>query len=455
MKLFSSLIAILFYIQNLFSQSWDNIVTSNQNFYYFNSASVDTISNTMYLGGLFDGINNIQTKGIIKYNGVNFDSLSSGLTYTSSAIQQPVTHCLKMFQNKLYVAGIFEKAGKYSLNNFARWNGSDWDSINFKLHGSISSMIVYNNELYVAGVFDSIGGNKSYNIAKYDGTNWYNVGQSYSPVTSIESFNSVLYRVGGDSAGVPCSDIEYFNGTNWIPWACVYGGVTKSVSGIKTIDSMLYVYGKFDNIVGVNCRGLAAWDGSIWHSFNYGTTLGGFTNSFIKDVSKIQGNIYVSALGDSINDELLSGYGIAKYDGTKWCRFMSPINGLVNFSIDYNDSLFFGGTTLIVGGSSPANGLIKWTGGQTTIFCELLVSVNEIRLPYLSIYPNPTTSIINIVDENNQFQNATIQITNYLGQVVFISPFTNQIDLRSLSSGMYFLTIFNKEKRQTNKFIKQ
>lgn len=455
MKVFSILFTTFFCISTLVSQNWVNVVSSNQNFYYFHTASVDTISNTMYLGGLFDDINNIQTKGIIKYNGVNFDSLSSGLTYTSSAIQQPASKCLKMFQNKLYVAGIFEKAGKYNLNNFARWNGSDWDSINFKLHGSISSMIVYNNELYVAGVFDSIGGNKSYNIAKYDGTNWYNVGQSYSPVTSIESFNGVLYKVGGDSAGVSCSDIEYFNGINWIPWVCVYGGITKSISGIKAIDSMLYVYGKFDNIGGVNCRGLAAWDGSIWRSFNYGTTLGVFSSSYIKDVSKIQGNIYASAVGDSISNEVLSGYGIAKYDGTKWCRFMSSINGLVNFSIKYNDSLFFGGTTLIIGGTSSANGLIKWTGGQATTSCEPLVSVNEIRLSYLTIYPNPTSSIINIVDENNLFQNATIQIKNYLGQLVFTSPFTNQIDLHSLYAGMYFFTLEDKEKIQRVKIIKQ
>lgn len=59
----------------------------------------------------------------------------------------------------------------------------------------------------------------------------------------------------------------------------------------------------------------------------------------------------------------------------------------------------------------------------------------------LSIFPNPTNSILNIVDNQNQFQNATIQIKNYLGQIVFTTPFTNQIDLQSLSSGMYFLTL--------------
>ena len=447
---------VLFYLPNLVSQNWVNVVTSAQNFNYFYTGAVDTTSHTMYLGGFFNEINNIQTKGIVKYNGVNFDSLGSGLQYLSSLVQQPVSKCLQMFQNKLYVAGVFDKAGRYNLNNFARWNGTDWDSVNFKLNGSISSMIVHNNELYVAGIFDSIAGSKSYNIAKYDGTNWYNVGQSYSSVTAIENYNGVLYKVGGDSAGVSCSDLEYFNGSNWIPWSCVSGSITKSIWGIKKIDSMLYVYGKFDSIGGVSCRGLAAWNGSKWFGFNYGTTSGAFSNSFVRDISKINGNIYASGIADSISNTSSAGSGVAKYDGNKWCRFINPISGLAHFFLEFNDSLYFGGTNFIIGSTSFAKGLVKWIGGSSTLDCEPYVGINEVaRVENLKIYPNPTTSIINIEDENNLLQNATINIENNLGQVVFTAPFTNQINLSHLSSGMYFLTIKEKSNKQTVKILKE
>lgn len=73
----------------------------------------------------------------------------------------------------------------------------------------------------------------------------------------------------------------------------------------------------------------------------------------------------------------------------------------------------------------------------------------------LYIFPNPTTSIINIVDENNQLQNATIQIKNYLGQLVFTSSFTSQINFSSLSAGMYFLSIEDENSKKTIKIIKQ
>jgi hypothetical protein len=73
----------------------------------------------------------------------------------------------------------------------------------------------------------------------------------------------------------------------------------------------------------------------------------------------------------------------------------------------------------------------------------------------LSIFPNPTNSFINIDDEKKQFQNSTIEIKNYLGQVVFTTPFNSQINLQNLSAGMYFLTIQDKTSSKTVKFIKQ
>ena len=84
------------------------------------------------------------------------------------------------------------------------------------------------------------------------------------------------------------------------------------------------------------------------------------------------------------------------------------------------------------------------------------VGLNENNLfQNIQLYPNPTNSILNIVDENNQLQNTTIQIKNNLGQLVYTSPFTSQINLHSLSAGMYFLTIEDKSSKKTIKIIKQ
>jgi hypothetical protein len=73
----------------------------------------------------------------------------------------------------------------------------------------------------------------------------------------------------------------------------------------------------------------------------------------------------------------------------------------------------------------------------------------------LVIFPNPTTSVINISDKQNQFQNSTIEIKNYLGQLVFTTPFNSQINLSDLSAGMYFLTTEDKNNKRTIKIVKE
>ncbi|MES2760953.1 MAG: T9SS type A sorting domain-containing protein [Bacteroidota bacterium] len=70
-------------------------------------------------------------------------------------------------------------------------------------------------------------------------------------------------------------------------------------------------------------------------------------------------------------------------------------------------------------------------------------------------FPNPTNSILNITDETNQLQNATIEMKNPLGQTVFVSPFSNQIDISSLASGMYFLTVQDRGIKKTVKVVKE
>ena len=84
------------------------------------------------------------------------------------------------------------------------------------------------------------------------------------------------------------------------------------------------------------------------------------------------------------------------------------------------------------------------------------VGINENGLlKNIQLHPNPTNSILNFIDEQNQLQNSTIQIKDYLGQVVFTAPFTSQINLSNLPTGIYFLTIQNGTINKTAKFIKQ
>lgn len=71
------------------------------------------------------------------------------------------------------------------------------------------------------------------------------------------------------------------------------------------------------------------------------------------------------------------------------------------------------------------------------------------------IYPNPTNSILSIRDKNQQLQNATIEIKNTLGQIVYFDVYSNQTDVSHLPAGIYFLTLNTKETKRTLKFVKE
>lgn len=131
----------------------------------------------------------------------------------------------------------------------------------------------------------------------------------------------------------------------------------------------------------------------------------------------------------------------------------------------YNATVLSSGTyTLNFDGDTLLNGIyfvrLKINSAIQTV--KLIKNVNAVGINESSIleynfviYPNPTTSIINISDEQKHFQNTTIDIKDYLGHVVYTSPFNSQIDLHNLSAGMYFLTMQNGHHSNTVKIIKQ
>ena len=91
-----------------------------------------------------------------------------------------------------------------------------------------------------------------------------------------------------------------------------------------------------------------------------------------------------------------------------------------------------------------------------TLIDQANVGINETLIVNdFEVYPNPTTSVLNISDKKNQYKNSIIEIKNTLGQVVLTVPFINQINLSDLSAGIYFVTFQNKENRKTIKIIKQ
>jgi hypothetical protein len=71
------------------------------------------------------------------------------------------------------------------------------------------------------------------------------------------------------------------------------------------------------------------------------------------------------------------------------------------------------------------------------------------------MYPNPTNSILNIINEQSQLHLTSVVINDLLGQTVYSKSFSNQIDISNLPNGVYFLTILDKSYKKSFKIIKE
>lgn len=95
---------------------------------------------------------------------------------------------------------------------------------------------------------------------------------------------------------------------------------------------------------------------------------------------------------------------------------------------------------------------VVWTYMLTSAITTNIIEVKESNV--ISIYPNPTFSIVNIYSEGNLF-NKSFFVQNIAGQTVLTGKSSNNnlltIDFSPLKNGMYFISIDNK----TFKIIKQ
>lgn len=78
------------------------------------------------------------------------------------------------------------------------------------------------------------------------------------------------------------------------------------------------------------------------------------------------------------------------------------------------------------------------------------VGIKELdKKEIISIYPNPTSNILNI--KSNSKTNSEIEITNQLGQTVLEQKYSESIDVSKLVPGCYFIRVDNSY----SKFIKE
>ena len=82
------------------------------------------------------------------------------------------------------------------------------------------------------------------------------------------------------------------------------------------------------------------------------------------------------------------------------------------------------------------------------------IKEQETKHKSVFVFPSPVTNTLHI-RENNEFEKSEIEIINYLGQTILKVPYSNQIDVSQLPSGLYILKVSSIKDNFFTKFIKQ
>jgi len=260
------------------------------------------INNELYAFGGFDTFKDIETNGIINYNGTKWQSVHNLPKIDTIFNASNQIFDITYYNNEIYIGGNFHSNNpENEINDIIKYNGTEWVSVGNGLKGSsawVNKMVIYKGDLIVAGYFSKLDGNAGNNIMKWDGEKW-----------------SELF---------PSDSIDFSSG---------------QVMDLKVKDDELYISGSF----GINGFGekILKWDGHNLCAF------GGDFNNNVYSMGFYRDTLYIGC-GTMI--DTLQVNGIAKWIGGNDLDTCSVLQSVEEIKNDLNNLIIY---------PNPTNGEFK------------------------------------------------------------------------------------------------
>lgn len=238
-------------------------------------------NNELYICGVFDSVGNVSASGIAKWDGAIWQPIGNNYDFEATGS----VNRMIFYHGNLYVGGFFEDP-QGNVCRLAKWDGTGWQFMTNNLVGSIADvwdLEVYNNELYVSGLFYAGAGNAGNCIVRWNDTLWRDVGGSvdfYSftvpQVRDMKVYGGKLYCAGNFEmvGGIMAMGLASWDGTNWCGYNTSFQ-VNSQETGLLNIEfynDTLYASGGFFIVEGDSMNGIAKWIGG-----NYVDTCGNTT----------------------------------------------------------------------------------------------------------------------------------------------------------------------------------
>ncbi len=315
-----------------------------------------TVCDTLYATCEFSMIGGIAAKKIARFDGTEWSPLGCGLE--DGSIYDMID-----YNCELYVTGQFEEIGCTEAFNIARWDGKEWHPVKGGLTGGDNafgySLEVFEGDLYVGGQFTMAGNVSVSNLARWDGENWYPAGNfEEGSVREMEIYKGQLYAGGYFETvdGKPAEGFAIYNGTGWVhpghPGSLSLGK-TGWVRDMEVYNDKLFISGEF-YINDEDVSELITWDGSEFHDF--GRTFSLYEN-YIYDLKTIDDILYIGGRFNNVAGSTTNN--VIQWDGTQWGHLSNGVIGVVLTIEEFRDQIFVGGEFNSAGGLSAEN-IVIW-----------------------------------------------------------------------------------------------
>jgi len=308
-----------------------------------------TIGSTVYIAGSFTSVSGVAANMVAKWDGVSWSAVGSGLSGTGLPL------CMISKGDDIYVGGYFTSSGTTPLNNIAKWDGTTWSALGSGFGGTVNDIKFYGNDLYACGGFLNSGSTAMKNVARWNGTSWISVGNTLNISTYAMTFSPAMSMVGGSSnvlANLNFNNAALFKNNTW---EVTSNGVDSTVECLYNDNGVIYAGGVFSRAGGLAASRIAKWDGVKWDSLNNDIVFG-----TVRAIEKIGNTLYVGGTNLVLKDSIV-GHHLLKWDGNTWSMVGADVDYDVFALATYGNNLYIGGTFATAGGIT-VNNIAYWDG---------------------------------------------------------------------------------------------
>jgi hypothetical protein len=263
--------------------------------------------------------------------------------------------------------------------HMARWDGSQWVSLNNASFTKVTTLATRTNDLFIAGYFGVTAANGTASwLTRWDGANFWSLVAFASNTFNVFYLDTIgftgmavtdtnIYLSGHTSMSecddtlticTNCDNVMRFDGT----YCRVMGtGLSSNAVAIAAAGTNVYFAGAITNAGGVLVHGIACWNGTAWSDVGGGIVGPGR----ISALAVIGTNLYAG--GTFTNVGGVPARCLARWDGNSWfalgrgTAFASGTGSVLALTTIGSD-LYVGGIFDTVGGRD-SRFVARWNEG--------------------------------------------------------------------------------------------